>query len=342
MAICKKWAGRLFGTNTGNLFATLSGEDKELTGRIHLNDPAFGIVVYQLTGAFDGHSLSLKGVPEHAGEDVILGNLAAEARLNSKGTLDGDWSTDIGAAGTFVLHPHDQTQSIEKSQDDKKDQLHTARHDFRALAVDREQLILLAEEIQAEFTLAKVVITTLSGTEKSMFLDDFKEASTKNEKAALFRLFVREAQDGGTDRIVSVEFGPQMNFAMTQDTDESWVLGMLEKLKKSIGPLERFYPTTYQKYGIGFNQIFLLSALVYLPNISDTLFRYGLVAFVLIMIWIITELHKHYAPFSALYMGSMPKGLFSKFLPVAFSWTMAATSALAATALATYLESATK
>ncbi|KKL99981.1 hypothetical protein LCGC14_1808960, partial [marine sediment metagenome] len=49
MAICKKWAGKVYGTNTGNLYATFEGHSDALTGKIHLNDPVFGLAVYGIS-----------------------------------------------------------------------------------------------------------------------------------------------------------------------------------------------------------------------------------------------------------------------------------------------------
>ena len=73
MAIGNKWAGKLYGTNTGNIYATLEGHDTDLTGRIHLNDPEYGLVVFAVTGAFDGQRLSLEGEPEKPLADAELG-----------------------------------------------------------------------------------------------------------------------------------------------------------------------------------------------------------------------------------------------------------------------------
>ncbi|GGB95956.1 hypothetical protein GCM10011494_13040 [Novosphingobium endophyticum] len=53
MALTKRWAGRVWGTNVGNVFVTLEGEDAALTGTLRINEPSVGIAVYAVQGTFD-------------------------------------------------------------------------------------------------------------------------------------------------------------------------------------------------------------------------------------------------------------------------------------------------
>jgi hypothetical protein len=338
MVIGNKWAGKLYGTNTGNLYVTLEGDDDALRGRIHLNDPVFGLVVYAVNGTSDGQGLSLQGEPEKPIEGVELGKLEAKALLNSRGELEGEWTTSIGSAGTFVLFPHDRISEQEEEGDARQEQLHTARHNFGAVAVDREQITALAEEVQGDFKQTQVVVTVLAGTEKSRLLDDFKNASFKDERATVFKIFARERQTSGIDRIVVIEFGPEVNFAMTQGADEAWVLGMLEKLKKSVESLERKYATSFKKFGFGINQLLFVGAIVYLPSLTSLGVRTALMVGVLGIIGFVTWVHRRYLPFAALFLGNKPKGFVAKSFPSAMSWIIAVTSAVAATLLATYLQ----
>ena len=191
MVIGNKWAGKLYGTNTGNLYVTLEGDDDALRGRIHLNDSVSGLVVYAVHGTFDGQGLFLQGESEMPLEGVELGKLEAKALHNSRGELEGEWAASIGSAGTFVLFPHDRVSEQEEEGDTRQEQLHTARHNFGAVAVDRQQITALAEEVQSDFKQTQVVVTVLAGTEKSRFLGDFKYASFKDERATVFKIFAR-------------------------------------------------------------------------------------------------------------------------------------------------------
>jgi hypothetical protein len=336
MAICKKWAGKVYGTNTGNLYATFEGHSDALTGKIHPNDPVFGLAVYGITGFFDGQRLSLQGKPEMPLDGAELGKLEAQALLNTRGELEGEWTTSIGSAGTFILFPHHHISDNEGGV--KQEQLHTARHNFGAVAVDRQQITELAAEVQDSFKNTQVVITVLAGTEKARLLDDFKNATFKNERATIFKIFAREPQTSGIDRIVMIEFGPAVNFAMTQGENEAWVLGMLEKFKNSVESLERRYATSFQKFGFGINQLLFVGAIVYLPSLPELAFRIALMTGVLGIIGFVTWVHRRYLPFAELYLGSKPEGFIAKSLPSALSWVIAVTSAVAATLLATYLQ----
>lgn len=225
MALGHLWAGGVAGTNTGKVFVKFDGEDAALTGSLHLNDTDLGVVVYSLTGSFDGERLTLTGQPQSEGDEYAP--LHAKATLNAKGNLEGQWETDLGTAGVFVLFPQQQSQAAEPATDAPPEQLHTARHQFEAIQIDRDQITALADDIQGEFNNAKVVVTVVAGTEQSRFLPDFKALSLNEDKASIMKLFASEPEGSGVNRVISVEFGPQINSAMTQGADEAWVLGML-------------------------------------------------------------------------------------------------------------------
>lgn len=48
MTLGRLWAGRAYGTNTGNVFVELNGNDEALTGTLHLNEPGVGPAVYEV------------------------------------------------------------------------------------------------------------------------------------------------------------------------------------------------------------------------------------------------------------------------------------------------------
>ena len=337
MALERLWAGRAYGTNTGNLFVTLEGEDASLTGILRLNEPGVGLILYNIAGSFDGNRLTLTGEPKTRIEGMALGRLAAAATLTQKGDLEGEWETDIGSAGTFVLFPHNRSQGPSLSEQ-TPDQLHTARHNFGAIGIDREQIIALAEDIQREFMKGQVVVTVVVGSEQSRFLEDFKTLNFNADRGELVRIFVQEPEGDGTNKVVSVEFGPQVNWAMTQGASEAWVLGKLEGLKRDLGRFERTYSTNFRRYGIGINQLLLLAAIVFLPSLTGLLNRAILMAGILVLVFFLNWLHSRYLPFAAIYLGKKPKGLFATVAPSVISWLIAATAGIVGTLLASYLQ----
>lgn len=210
MALSRLWAGRAFGTSTGNLFVKLEGEDTALVGTLRLNEPGVGLILFKITGSFDGARLNFTGESQSQIPGVSFGQLRANAILDQKGNLSGEWETDIGGAGTFFLFPHDQS-SAPSVEAQTPDQLYTARYSFGAIQIDRVQIVSLAENLQHEFRNGRVVVTVMTGTEQSRFLDDFKKIDLNAAQATFLKIFVQEPESGGTNRVISVEFGQQFN-----------------------------------------------------------------------------------------------------------------------------------
>ncbi|MFT4171140.1 MAG: hypothetical protein QM639_01165 [Rhodocyclaceae bacterium] len=339
MALGHLWAGRAYGTNTGNLFVKLEGNDEALSGVLHMSEAGVGLVMYSLQGAFDGNRLTLTGETQAQIEGVVFGQLTASATLTNKGELSGEWSTSIGSAGTFILFPHDQAQGIEDIPNRVPDQLHTARHSFGAVEIDREQLTAIADEIQRDFKNAQVVVTVVAGTEQSRFLVDFKAIPFHDGvRTAIIKLFVQEPEGSGVNRVALVEFGPQVNMVMTQGGDEAWVLGMLEKLKRTIRPLERTYATNFKKLGFGVNQLLVVGTITFLPSLDTFRNRAILMAGVLALVLGVNWLHGRYLPFAAIHLGPKPTGLLARIAPSLASWVIAVSAGIAATLLAAYLQ----
>ncbi len=338
MALGRLWAGRAYGTNTGNLFVKLEGSNSSLEGRLHLNEAGVGLVVYAIKGIFDGSHLALTGEPLTEIPNFIFGQLTANATLNNKGELAGEWETNIGSAGTFILFPHEQAQNFEAMSEVRPDQFHTARNSFGAIEVDRRQITSLADDIQREFKNAQVVVTINTETEQSRFLPDFKNYNFNSERAISIKLFAQEAEANGLNKVVTVEFGQQTNIVTTQGGDEAWVLGMLEKLKRSIKPCERTYTTSFKRFGFGINQLLLVGAIVFLPSLESLRDRAVLMLTVLLLIYGVNRLHSRYLPFSAIYLDVKPIGPLARMAPTVISWVISVTASIAAALVAAYLQ----
>lgn len=337
MALERLWVGRAYGTNTGKLFVKLEGEDSGLEGTLRLNEPGTGLTEYTIAGSFDGVRLALTGEPVTRIEGMSFGRLTATATLNQRGGLDGEWETDIGSAGTFVLFPPNRPQITDLSEQTPP-QLHTARHGFGAIGIDREQIIALADDIQRDLKGGQVVITVVAGSEQSHFLEDFKKLNFNANRAEAVRIFVQEPESDGLNKVISLEFSPQINLAMTQGANEAWVLGKLEKLKRDISRFERTYSTNFKVFGFDITQLLLLAGIVYLPSLTNMLNRAILMVGILLLIFALSSFHNRFFPFAAIYLSQKPKRLFDKVAPSVLSWLIAASAGLVATLLAAYLQ----
>lgn len=337
MAIGRWWAGRAYGTNTGNIFVQLNGDDSALSGSVHFNDPTMGIVVYSIDGKFVENQLILSGNPSKYPEGTPVGRLTACAFLDARGELRGRWETDIGAAGTFVLFSHDVPQSAEESTRQALDQLHVARHDFTAIEITHDQLIRIAEAMQSEFDKGRLVATVEEQTAQTCFLEDFKRLHFSGERAKIVKLHIQEPA-GGLNRAATLEFGPTVNFALTQGPDKAWVLGMLEQLKGYVRPYERSYSTNIKRLGFGFNQAMLLGALVLLPSLDTLRDRAILLGVVIVLTLLVNKAHHRFLPFAAIYFRDKKPTAWSWIVPTALSWVIAATAGIVAVLAAGYLQ----
>lgn len=336
MALTKRWAGRTWGTNIGNLFVVLKGEDAALTGVLRINEQGVGIAVYNVEGSFEAPTLKLAGAPAAEVEGVELGHFTAVGTMNAKGEVHGDWETKIGTAGTFVLFPHaggEQPDDVRSAE-----QFHIARHNFGAIEIDREQITEIAESIRREFP--SVVVTVVAGTEQARYLEDFKQLQFAVDRAEIIKIFAQKPDGSGSNQVVSIEFGPQVNTAMTQGANEAWVLGQLETLKRDLKRYERTYITNFKRWGIGINQVMLLAAIVFLPSLSDLRNRAVLMGVVLALIFGVNWLHSRYVPFAAIYLREKEKGWLGKAWPRVASWGIGIVAAVIGALVAAYLQGA--
>lgn len=338
MALTKRWAGKVWGTNIGNVFVTLDGEDAALTGTLRMNEPGVGIAVYAVQGSFAAPTLTLTGQAAAQIEGVVFGELTVTGAMNAKGEINGDWQTTIGSAGTFLLFPHQGGELPSDVQ--RAEQFHTARYNFGAIEIDREQIIEIAESIRRDFP--SVIVTVVAGTEQARYLEDFKQLQFAVDRAAIIKIFAQKPDGMGANQVVSIEFGPVVNTAMTQGANEAWVLGQLETLKRDLQRYERTYITNFKRWGIGINQLMLLAAIVFLPSLGGLMDRAILMAVILALIFAVNWLHSRYVPYAAIYLREKKQGWLGKAWPRVASWGIGIVAAVIGSLAAAYLQGALK
>jgi hypothetical protein len=263
-------------------------------------------------------------------------NLKLTSSLLANGSLEGHWNINSGAGGTIALFPHNSPR-VETEEVAQAEQLYTARSEFNPIKIDRSDIILLAESIQKSFSNSKVIVTFVDGTEQSKFLDNFKQLAETDRFTPFLKLFARQPDFGGLDKIVQIEFGQQSNIAMTQGADEAWTLGELEKIKKEIRSFERIF-VTKKYYSVSLNQVMLVIAIVALPSLGSILNRAFLIISVVILAALVIKLHNKFLPHASIYLSASQQ---SKFMGTifgsVFSWTLGLSANLIAALLAAYL-----
>lgn len=269
MPLSTDWTGRIYGTNTGNVFLRFEERtDGTLNGVLHIHDDRLGVTVYNVTGEFDGSSLRISGTPTEVPESVKSDTISANGLLNAKGEIEGDWLSSLSLAGRFILYPHLRPNS-EKST---PDQLHIARQDFGPVAVNKSDIEEISELVQKDFE-NPVVVTITGETEQSSYLERFKKLKFSDRFATVVKIRAQAQEQDGIARIIQVEFGPQFNFVLAQSTDEAWARGKRDTLRQYLKRYETSYASLWKRFGFGLNQAFFLALLIFLPGLSTNIER---------------------------------------------------------------------
>jgi hypothetical protein len=327
------WAGRVYGTNTGNLFVELDTSGERLTGTLRLMDTLFGLTVYRVTGSFDG-TLRLRGEPAQAPAGVNTGAIEATAILTPEGYLRGEWRSSIGTAGTFEAYPHDIPPPDQRAAGATQvpEQLYTSNIPLGAVRLYAKDLWDLTQFIRKDFVVGRMVVTyTVRGNEVTKYLEDFqKEASALGELRRI-KMTIQEPEAHGINKVVVVELNSQgQNEIRVQGINESWVVGKAEAIARMLRTFERGLVTTYKKFGLTLNQIIFWAMLILIPAIESLWQRSVFVAVVVLLLGGLFWLHRRFIPSAALYLGEQEPTVFQRMWPSILSWLVAATASLAA------------
>lgn len=332
--IGRLWAGRVFGTNTGNLFLDLEATADELRGTLRFMDNAFGLVIYEVKGTFDGSTLEFEGEPKQALPGVETGQISAKATLTPHGSLRGQWTSSLGTGGTFELFPHDPPSADQSKTPDSPvpEQLHTARLSVGAIRVYADDVRGLAQAIQNDFTVARLVVTYKSGgTEKTRYFDDFEKEAESLGVLQYFKLTIQEPEAHGINKLAVIELNSQgSNDVIVQGIYETWVIGKAEALARHLRRYEKSLVTNTKKYGLGLNQLIAVVMLLLFPEVQPLWRRAVFAAVVLGLLAALVWAHRRYLPNVVVYLTPRKPRPIARAWPSILSWLIAATASFAA------------
>ena len=113
------WAGKILGTNNADIFVEISQSNSDLTGSVRINDPVFGVAVYDFAGTFDDSRFKWDMVPrpqivqspKHPSglelfvqtNGVELGHVSASGHQIDGDRIEGKWESTIGTGGSFWI-----------------------------------------------------------------------------------------------------------------------------------------------------------------------------------------------------------------------------------------------
>lgn len=334
--IGRRWAGHIFGTNTGNLFVELEPKGDSFTGTLRLMDHHLGLSVYSVQGTFDGTNFNMTGTPSTpAPEGVEIGHIAAQGQVSSQGTIRGRWESDLGTAGTFILHPHDASQQNATANVPTADQLHTETRSFGTIGLSGDQVRELIALVGRDFSGdAPVVTYRRRGTgEVSRYAPHFLDEMEKIGSVRSLKIWTQDKEPNGLVRTISVELNDiGQNLVKVQGSQDAWVLGKTESLATFLREHEKYLLTSVRKFGLNFNGLLLLWAAAVLPDLQF-LSRLTYLMFVAAVILTISYLHRKFIPNATIYLTSGRLSLAQRAWPQFASFAIAAASGLAASVM---------
>lgn len=310
MPLAKDWTGKIYGTNNGSIYLTIEEHaDHVVTGRLNISDNQYGISVYEIRGTFNGSEVKFTGTPVNLPEGVEAGPMEAQGSLNAQGSVEGKWQTNYGTAGTFWLVPH----RLSTDSEGLPDQLFTVRKDWGPIEITRQDIVDIAELIQKDFN-NPVVVTVAGESEISCYLERFKELELSQSRAKILKIRGADPERGEINRVVQVEFGPQMNFAIVQSSNEAWARGKKEMLAQQLKKFERSYASYIKRLGLGTNQLIFLATLVVLPALPGWGQRILLVIFMGLIARALVAFDTHIMRFANIWITEKPKAVVGRSL----------------------------
>jgi len=332
--IGKLWAGRVYGTNTGNLFIEFDKLGPDIVGTLRFMDSAFGLAIYTIQGTFDEEMLRITGKPTKDVEGVELGDLTVEAKLTPEGNLRGTWTTTLGTGGTFEAFPHDITTKAPQARTGTAvpEQLYTRNISLGAVRLFSEDVTQLLQHIHQDFVSGRLVVTfNARGSEVTKYAEDFLQDAKSLGSLKYLKVMIQEPEAHGINRLVVVElnaFG--VNEVRVQGIQESWVIGKAESIAALIKRNQSTLITTYKKFGLNLNQAIFVAMLVVMPSITKwterALFAVAVFALLAMLLW----LHAKFIPNATLQMEVERPSSFARVWPTLLSWFVAATASLVA------------
>ncbi len=331
----KLWAGRAFGTNTGNLSISFESDGEELAGIVRFHDEAYGLVTYKVQGTYrDEVELTGKAITE--AEGVEYGELTVKAALTPEGSLKGEWYTSIGSGGPFVAHPHGVGAANTDKTDLGIEQFYTQAYTLGALRLAKDDVISLMEAVKKDFNAeAKLIVTYRSaGAEVTQHGKDFLAQMGGHKKLTYLKVFMQEPDEFGVNRFAFAELAePGSNRVVAQGVREIWVEGKAQMLRSELAKNEKSIITNFKKFGLNLNQVALFVMIVAITYVPEFWMKavVGLLVFGLIKF--IGWLHVTFIPNASIRLTDVKETWITRWGSSIFSWV----ATLASTVLGGYL-----
>lgn len=324
----KLWAGRAFGTHTGNIAISFEKDGVDLEGVVRFNDENLGIAAYRVIGTYADEIL-LKGKSIVESEGVVFGDLTIKGLLTPEGSIKGEWETTIGSGGPFIVHPHDYGAAATVRADLEQEQFFTQSYDVGAVRLHKGDVISLMDVIKKDFASGSKLIVTYrnGGAEATRHAADFIAQMERLDKLNYLKLFIQEPDEFEVNKIVLVELVEQgVNRVVVQGVREIWVEGKAHTLRSELVKHEKSLATNFKKFGLNLAQISLFVMIVVMVDIQSIWMRIGVGALFLALIKFVEWLHVTFIPNASIRLADGKETWLSRWGAPIFSWVSALTT----------------
>lgn len=322
------WAGRIFGTNVGNMSAHFEHTADAITGTLRVLDDNYGIAVYEIKGIVNGSKITLNGFEKSDSERKL--ELVVEANLTAEGSLRGEWALSAGNGGSLILFPHSETLK-ENASEQLPEQIRTVNHRLGSIRLYADDLLNLMNVIQKDFRVGKLVVNyEIRGSETSVYAADFVRVINSSGECRRLSLRIQEPEAHGINRQIIVEFNAiGINAIQVQGIQETWVVGQAESIRMLIKQYESGWLTAIHQNGASFNALLAFIMIALIPDLS----LLNRIIFIIVLVAISqfwTKSHQRFVPNAVIYLTSRRPTPLERKWPQLSSWIIATTSALVA------------
>lgn len=326
-----QWAGRLYGTNTGNLFIELQQDNDTLSGTVRFMDSLYGLSVFNCSGTC-GDEIRLLCVPVSPPRDQFHGDVTVEAFLTPEGNLRGNWSSTIGTAGTFEAYPHDISAAKQSlnTADGVPEQIYNKNIRVGSIRLFTEDVKRLISFIQQDFRTPRSVVTfNVRGSQATKYSDDFLREVESLGQINYLKISIQEPEAHGINRIIVIELLENgQSEIRVSGINEAWVVGKAESIAQFMRPKENTLVTTYIKYGLNLNSIVFFVMLIAIPEVRTWQDRGKFVFSVFALLNVMFWLHSRFIRNTVIYLTGRQPSFLERNWPTIVSWSAAATSSL--------------
>jgi hypothetical protein len=330
-SLIPKWAGRIFGTNTGNLFLELTQDGDSVKGIVRILDNMYGLAVYEFTGTFDG-KLHLNCKPIKSNNNVNIGEVTIEATLTQEGTLRGDWYSTVGTAGTFDAYPHDTQSSNQDltNTNNIPEQIFNKNIQIGSVRLFSDDVKRIISFIAQDYRIGRAIVTyNIRGSQATKYASDFVQEIENLGEVNYLKITIQEIEAHGINKVIVLEFVEHGNSEVrVSGINEAWVLGKAVSIAQEIRPWQNVLITTYRKYGLNLNGIIFFAMLVAMPSINGWQGRAMFAVIVFVLLNLLLIIHGKFIPNTKIYLSRVKPTFLKRTWPSILSWIIAASSSL--------------